>query len=489
MKRFLTMTLLFAGSACIFALFSFDRVLSPSPHFHFLDLANSFLHGRLDTDTPRRFRGGQARQDDPPGLQEAVDRHLTDGSGKSVGWNDWASVRVITLTDGTTVKGVFPWSDQQGDQRKRFVAFDGTQYVIDPDLDVARTCGPSGNARCDETRHYVSFPPFPALVMLPLFLVWGYNVNDVLFTILNAALNALLLFTLFEYLRTQRLSDRSWRENLFLALFFSFGTVNFFSAIRGEVWFTALIMGITLNTAYILFSIEARHPFLAGLMLGLGMATRTPIAFAAPFFVLELFREGDRMRWPGWRRVIKDGLAFAAPVLVIGVALMAYNYARFENPFEFGHRYLANGTRPSIREHGLFSFWFLKNNLAAAITNPPVIDGFPPFIHITRHGLSLFFCTPALLYVLWPKRWSALARNVALAAFFVAIPNLFYQNTGWAQFGYRFALDFMPYLFVLLAVSGVSFASRTFKILVVISLLMNALGAVTFDRMGQFYYD
>ncbi len=252
--------------------------------------------------------------------------------------------------------------------------------------------------------------------------------------------------------------------------------------------FTALILGVTLNLLFIMAAVDARHPFLAGIALACGMATRTPLAFAAVFFALEMFRDGERMRWPGWGMVLRKGAAFAAPVLVAGAALMAYNLARFDSPGEFGHTFLAGGTRPSIREHGLFSFWFLKNNLAAALTNPPVLDSFPPYIHITRHGLSLFFCTPALLWVLWPRRWSAFARNAAITAAVVAIPSLFYQNTGWAQFGYRFALDYLPFVFVLLAVCSRPF-TKVFVVTVALSFAMNLLGAVTFDRMPQFYYD
>ncbi len=479
--------LLFAGSALVLGLFSWNNILEPSRHFHFLDLANSFLHGRLDTDTPRRFRGQKERPDDPQGLQAAVDRHLTEGNGKAVGWNDWASLRVIKLTDGTWVKGVFPWSDQQGDQKNRFRELDGTMRIIDPELDIARDCGTPPH-RCDETLYYVSFPPFPAVAMMPAFLIWGYDVNDVLFTVLNAALNAVLILLLLEYLRTRGLSARTTRENVLLAILFTFGTVNLFSAIRGEVWFSALIVGISLHVAYILLSVEARYPFWAGLMLGLGMATRTPIAFAAPFFALEMLRDGDRMRWPGWGTFLRKGLLFAAPVLAIGFALMAYNHARFESFGEFGHTFLANGTRASIRDHGLFSWWFLKANLGAAFTNPPVFDGFPPFIHVTRHGLGMVWTTPVLIFLLYPKTWSTFARNLLVTCCIVAIPDLFYQNTGWAQFGYRFGLDFMPYLLVLLAVCGRKFG-RAFTVAFVLSILMNALGAVTFDRMGMFYYD
>lgn len=486
-SRWRTLLILFAASTCVLALFSWDRILAPSPHFHFMDLAHSFLEGRLDTDSPNRHRGTRARPEDPKGYQDAINRHLTGGDGKAVGWNDWATIREITLTDGTEVKGVFPWSDQQGDARKRFRTFDGAEMIIDGSLDIKKGCEAPGR-KCDKKRHFVSFPPFPAVAMMPLYLVFGYDTNDVLFTVLDAALNAVLLFLLLEFLRTRGLSKRSPRENLLLTLLFTFGTVNFFSAIRGEVWFTALILGVTLHVLYVMLAVGARHPFWAGLMLALGMATRTPIAFAFVFFALEMFRDGERMVWPGWGPLLRKGALFAAPILAVGFALMAYNYARFDDPFEFGHKFLANGTRASIRDHGLFSFWFLKNNLAAALTNPPVIDGFRPFIHITRHGLGLFWCTPVLLFIFWPREWSAFARNVAVTAVIVAIPSLFYQNTGWAQFGYRFALDYLPYLFVLLAVCARPF-NRLFVVAAVASFLVSTLGAVTFDRMAMFYYD
>lgn len=486
-RRWVLLAALFVGCAVVLGLVSWDRILRPSPHFHFLDLANSFLQGRLDTDTPRRSRGARPRPEDPRGLQDAVNRHLTGPDGRSVGWNDWASIHVITLTDGTVVRGVFPWSDAQTDQRYRFRTLDGEERVIDRNLDIQRGCGAAGGI-CDEVKYYVSFPPFPAIAMMPLFLVFGYDTNDVLFTVLNAAANAVLLFLLLETLRVRGLSGRSPREDAILTLLFTFGTVHFFSSVRGEVWFTALILGVTLNLLFLLAAVGARHPFWAGVALACGMATRTPLAFAAVFFALEVFRDGERLRWPGWGLVLRQGAAFAAPVLVVGAALMAYNQARFDSPGEFGHTFLAGGTRPSIREHGLFSFWFLKNNLAAAITNPPVLDLFPPFIRVTRHGLSLFFCTPALLWVFWPRRWSAFARNAAIAAAVVAVPSLFYQNTGWAQFGYRFALDWLPFLFVLLAVCARPF-TKAFYGAVALSFAMNLFGAVTFDRMPQFYYD
>jgi len=479
--------LLFVASAVVLGLFSWNWILSPSPHFHFVDLAQSFLHGRLDTDTPRQHRGQKQRPEDPAGYRKAIDRHLTGANGSTTGWNDWASVREITMTDGTVVRGVFPWGNQEGSMKNRFFALDGTIRIIDPQLDIAKGCG-QPSAKCDRKDWYVSFPPFPAVVMIPLTAIFGYNVNDVLFTVLNGALNCMLLFLLLEFLVRQGLSSRTRRENLVLALLFCFGTVHFFSSIRGQVWFTAQILGVAINIWYISCAIGNRRPFLAGLAIACGMATRTTIAFAAVFFALELFRDGDRLRWPGFGHLLRKGLPFAAPIVVGGILLMLMNYFRFDNPMEFGHTFLADGTRASIRDHGLFSMWFARANLGAMLTNPPVIDGVAPFVHITRHGLGLLWTSPFLLLVLWPRVWGAFQRNLAITIAVIAIPLICYQNTGWSQFSFRFALDFLPFAMVLLAAGGRQL-SGWFMAAGAFSVLMNTFGAVTFDRAGMFYYD
>ena len=480
--------LLFAVGLVGFSLPAWDRLPLPSPHFHFADLAESFLAGRLDTDTPNRHRGERPRDDDPPGLQEIVDRHLWDGD-KVVGPNDWSSFRVITLTSGESVRGIFPFKD------KHFRTIEGEERIIDVQRDVARTCGAGGRSLCDEALHYVSFPPFPAIAFLPFVAVSHYHFNDVIATVLLAALNLVLVFLLLEALRRRGWTERTRKENVLLAVLFAFGTVHYFSAVRGEVWFTALIMGVTLNIAFIWAALDARRPLLAGIFLALGMATRTPIAFCFVFFALQLLFPGGRWSGAPLREKLWKGALFATPVLAVGVALMWYNHARFGSYFEFGHTYLLEGTRASIRDHGLFSMHFLNQNLATAFANLPRLDGTKPFVHITRHGLSLLATTPFFLYLLWPKKegWQRADRFrhlvLWLTVLFAAIPSLFYQNTGWAQFGYRFSLDWTPYLIVLLALSRRRYLTRNAVLLLAVCVIVNLFGAITFNRYGAFYYD
>ncbi len=487
-KRLIPAVAVFLAVFVLMSLTAWDRVLAPSPHFHFVDLAFSLMRGEFRTETPRRYRNAAPRPDDPPGFQDAVNRHLTDGQGNAVGWNDWASYRVLRLKGGDVLAGVFPWKDDSGSKRFYFHTLDGRRFVIDPARDVARSCpGWPGN-RCDRTVNFVSFPPFPAIAILPFAALWGYNFNDVLFTTALAGLNALLIFLLLEFLSRTGRSGRTQRENLWLTALFAFGTVHYFSAVRGEVWFTALIMGVALHCAFIYFALDGRRPLLAGIFLACGMATRTPLPFASLFFLLQvLFPNGDFRATPISVKIRKLAW-FALPMAVALGLLMYYNWARFGDVLEFGHRFLVEGTRPSIREHGLFSGWFLPANMAACFSNVPVLTVTPPFVHVTRHGLSLLATTPAFLLLLWPKRRTPLTWMLWAAVAVIAIPALFYQNTGWAQFGYRFALDWMPYMILLLAVDGRPIGRKS-AALILLSIAINLFGAITFGRVGAFYYD
>ena len=62
----------------------------------------------------------------------------------------------------------------------------------------------------------------------------------------------------------------------------------------------------------------------------------------------------------------------------------------------------------------------------------------------------------------------------------VALPALFYQNDGYFQFGYRFSLDWMPFLFLLLAIGGRPMGWR-FKLLGLAGVAMGVWGALAFD--------
>ena len=167
---------------------------------------------------------------------------------------------------------------------------------------------------------------------------------------------------------------------------------------------------------------------------------------------------------------------------------LAHNHARFGDPFEVGYRYLTVVWRARIEKWGLFDYHYLARNLGVVLTSLPWLGDPETPLRITGHGLALWVTTPLYLWLAFPKRTGALYFALVATALCVALPTLFYQNTGWVQFGYRFSNDYAVFLFVLLALGGRRFGVA-FMTAALFAVMINAFGAATFNReAGARYY-
>ncbi|QED29099.1 DUF2029 domain-containing protein [Microvenator marinus] len=457
--------LIFLVSFGIYAAFAGERLKGPSADNHFVYLAQTFnsMVASSFSDEAAQRREGLA-----PFELEKKPHHR----------NDWASYWEIRLQSGEEFRGV--WVDRRGSGS--FQLLDGRRVEL----------GPKELRGAERTqRYFVSFPPAPAVLMMPAVALFGWEMNDVLWTIFFAALNVALIYVLLRRLSQGGRSGRSRSDDLWLTLLFGFGTAHFWCSVLGQVWFTALIMGVTFTLLYVLCAIDARRPLLAGIFMGLAFATRTPLVFSAVFFYLFLLFPGGKLRTEGWQEALKKGALFSFPCLVIGGLLLAHNYARFESLSEFGHTYLAGGGLQRVKEHGLFNTHFLSKNLTAAFTLIPKFQAAEPYVIISKHGMSLLLTTPAFIWLFRPMPrdsapdvfwWRALWATV----FVTALPGFFYQNTGYEQFGFRFSLDYTVYLILLIAV-GRRPLTKVFKALVLWGVAVNAFGAATFKRVRAHY--
>lgn len=377
------------------------------------------------------------------------------------GADDPAKVEEVRLDDGTVVRG------RRIRSRQVFRAFGGAEI---PEARIVESIA---------TRHYVSFPPFPAVLLLPQALVSGARANDVATTVFLAALVPAAFLVLLRRLREAGLSRRTPAEDAWLTALLAVGSVFWFCAVQGRVWFTAHVVGVLLATLYAWASIEGRRPVLAGLFLGCAFVTRTPMLFMFPLFLFEAWRAG-REGFLG--RLVR----FAAPVAVIGLLAAAYNYARFGELTEFGHSYLDVRQQAQIEQYGLFDLRYLGRNLAVALTGLPEFSARAPWIRISGHGLALWITSPALFLLLWPRERGPLHAPLWITVACVAAWTLLYQNSGWVQFGYRFSLDYMVFLVLLLAVGGRPI-TRSVQALIVVGIAVNLFGAATFHRHRAYY--
>jgi hypothetical protein len=401
-------------------------------------------------------------------------------------------------------------------------------------------------------RWYSSFPWFPAVVMLPFVAVNGYQLNDTSFGVIVGALAIALFYAMLRVLKETEGTQTSPMDDAITSLLLGFGTLFFYAAIRGEVWFSAEVMGIALTALYVRNAVGARRPMLAGLFWSMAVLTRTPLFFTGLFFFLELAApdRGNRVaqlkaffRKPADKlKVLGRFIAGAAP---LGVSAAIYNFVRFGSFTEFGHRFFFNNrVNRDIDSFGLFNLHYLTRNLDAAFLKLPLIGKNPVMLGYDAWGMSLFLTLPllALCFVPATQQKRALQLIAAMGGLLVAsslfaplapppgeppigwrpvalwlllalvlgfiawsvwqwatskdaprllvpvlftllacmLPGLAYQNTGYAQFGFRFSLDYTPYLLMLIPLAGWSWKKPLPLTLAALSIIVNFWGAVGF---------
>ena len=157
----------------------------------------------------------------------------------------------------------------------------------------------------------------------------------------------------------------------------------------------------------------------------------------------------------------------------------SYNAVRFGSPFESGY---ALATLPPFleqqRELGLFSTRPHPDEPRLPVHPPaeaPITATFP-FFQPDGLGMSIFITSPGLLYaVRAPTGARAGPGGSPAAAVAVLIPTLLYYGGGWLQYGYRYALDSIPFV---IALCGVAAATRGTRIGIGLAASLIVFGVV-----------
>jgi hypothetical protein len=239
-------------------------------------------------------------------------------------------------------------------------------------------------------------------------------------------------------------------------------------------------------------ALRAQHPVLAGAALACATITRTPLAFSGIFFLLEALLDGRRLTRANLRAAFAEPerrkrafvclALFAIPLVAVAIPTAAMNLARFGSPGEFGHSHLyANRVNPDIRAYGLFSFHYLGRNLRSAFLLLPQLHVQPFGLDFDPNGMSLFITTPPFLLLFFPRERPRLWAPLWITAAAIAVPGFFYQNNGYFQFGFRFSLDYTPYLILLLSIGGRAL-DGLFWALALAGVAVNGWGAAVFNR-------
>ena len=129
------------------------------------------------------------------------------------------------------------------------------------------------------------------------------------------------------------------------------------------------------------------------------------------------------------------------------------------------------------RQLGLFSAAHVAMNLDYLFIHlpmPNIIDGSLafPFLRPDGLGMSILITSPGLLYAVKAPWGESRTWWLFGAALLVLVPTLLYYGGGWLQYGYRYALDSIPFIWALCGLA----AARDEQVLASVGISGPAIG-------------
>ena len=296
-----------------------------------------------------------------------------------------------------------------------------------------------------EGKYFVSFPPFPSVVLLPFCAIFGSATPDHLI-----ALAVTVVGVVFALRLCRRVAPQSARGSAaFLTLFLYLSNGYMHIGLQGGwVWHLAQCMCFTLSLMALSFAAEGKGtPSLACWAFAVGC--RPMVAVYLPLLACLLYRAHGKQLL----QLARERWYWAVCPTVIALGYMALNYARFGNILEFGRSYLPEFTRTQT---GQFDFSYVLNNLQSLVRLPRPGGENGALRYYTFECQAFWLITPLIVvtFVAWlcrlrrhtpGQRFTLI--TVPLMALLHLIILLLHRTLGGWQFGNRYLLDMLPYLF------------------------------------------
>jgi len=339
--------------------------------------------------------------------------------------------------------------------------FHGRLYLVDapPWLELARY----------GDKAFVINPPAPTLFLLPWVAIWGLSTNQAIVSMMVGGGAIGLFWVAATQLRW------SLPFKAAMAVLLAFGTNFWWSATEGSVWTFAHVSAFFFLMAALVETTGKNRPWLIGILVGLAGLSRLPTFLAFPFFAYTTARGVDDRRV-----VIRRLIVFGLALMAMGGLYLLYTYGEYGS-FTFGYERGQFIDEPWFSE-GLLDISYIPRQLNAILFYTPVFTDQFPYFKPSFMGLGLFLTTPALLYMFRARLKERMTLAALAALLLVYIPIVTYGATGWLQFGYRFSIDFLPFMAILVA-SGMRYRLDRLKIAVIIlSCAINLWGTLSFHK-------
>jgi hypothetical protein len=332
--------------------------------------------------------------------------------------------------------------------------------------------GPVIDAVLWRDHRYIVNDPVPGFLLVPLVAWLGPHANQ---TILAVVLGGVATGAAWRVAENAALPV--WRAFVLCAFFFA-GTDLWWASTLGDVWFlaqTAAVAFVTIALAQ-LTGRKAPNGALVGLAYGLAVGSRFTLVMALPVIAFAVYRGGLGVSAEASGGARRLG-AFALVIGAFAALWVWYNQVRWGVWYDSGHTiFYHQDSYAGAPDGSPFGLQNLPMQLQSFFLEPPTLYERPPFVIPNVKGTALIYTSPALLLAFFAREPKVAVRAMWLASALVAIPSLLYYVNGAAQYGMRHALDFEPFLFVLMVLAARIELPRWSLYATLYSIAMSCLG-------------
>lgn len=321
-------------------------------------------------------------------------------------------------------------------------------------------------------KFFVPYPPMPAILSLPFVAIFNNFQQQILAHILGAGTAILAGKLAFEI--TKRRNAAIW-----IALFAGFGNVIWFLSSVGSSWYLGQVAAAFFLTATLYETFTKKRPVIMGMLLGAAYLSRIHVSLSTIFFVFMLIKK------PYFTKAnFKKIFMFAAGTLPFVLFNFWYNHSRFGAIWEQGYSLIPGVLNEPWYQLGLVHPSYVSRHLEILFKALPVIKNEFPYIFPSWAGLAIWITSPAIFVAISApfKKKEVQLSVLSIAA--ISIPILLHGTNGFAQFGYRFATDFIPFVFLILIYALPNRINKWQWAVLVLSILVNAWGVLFINKMG-----
>ncbi len=309
-------------------------------------------------------------------------------------------------------------------------------------------------------KFYVIYPPMPAVVLMPFVAIWGQQTNQSVVSALIAALGVFVAYLVFKEIKLK--TDRLW----WLTLLYGFGSMLWYHAVVGSAWYFAHVCALLFLWSAILATLKHKNFWTIGIWLGLAYLSRFAVILALPFFIY--LRRGE------WKSVWK----LLTAVLIFVVASLTYNWVRYGNIGNYGYWLLEHRWYNLANDYfnGSYDLSYMPRHLYALFAAMPSLTPTFPYIIPNMTSMALWVVFPAVVIAFMASLKNKIVQASWLAIISIIPAHFFHGGVGASQFGYRYALDYMPFLIIIIAIAVKEKFAWWQKGLIVLSIIVNTWG-------------